>query len=102
MINESLQHSLVVGDYDFTWLPASKLWRISAVRHQRTGYSAMYSQEICQVLPYKDEYHTEFYNAKKMYTVKASSYPGIGELEQMVRGSDLQAYIDSIRMGRGM
>jgi hypothetical protein len=55
---------------------------------------------VCKVYPYKGEEGT-LSDPSKMFTVKADNYPGVGSLEQMVKGSDLQDYLDSVRLGRG-
>lgn len=89
--NESTQHTLsVFYCFDFTWKPASKLWDV--LYHG--------ADKVCQVIPYNNEYHADFANPKKMYTVKAENYPGVGTVEQMVKGSDLLEYIESIQLGR--
>ena len=55
---------------------------------------------ICRVYPYNGEAHHQLGDTKKMYTVKADKYPGVGNLDQMVKGADLPEYLESIRMGR--
>ncbi len=89
---------ITFNGYGFTWNPVDLNWTVSfSVKRTAT----IIGNDICIVEPYKGEYHTDFTNPKKMYTVKADNYPGVGKLDQMVKGSDLLEYIDSIRMGRG-
>jgi hypothetical protein len=82
-----------VGPYSLEWEAAGKSYDVY--------YYGRKDQHVCRVFPYKGEEGT-IGQASKMFTVKATEYPGIGSLEQMVKGADLLEYIDSIRMGRGM
>lgn len=59
-----------------------------------------YTKPVCQVeiLPSKkhgnDPY--DFGNVHKAYRVTASNFPRVGELEQVVRGEDLEDYLKSV------
>lgn len=55
---------------------------------------------LCKIYPYKGEAHHNLADPKKMYTIKADNFPGVGQLDQMVKGSDLPDYLDSVRAGR--
>ena len=80
------------GGFTFYWIDREKNYSVT---------HGSIAGIVCSVVPYKNEAGTLGQDSK-MFTVKASNYPGIGQLEQMVKGSDLLDYIDSIRMGRGM
>jgi len=81
-----------LGNFQFYWISKDTYYEVT--HYGRTGI-------ICQVHPYKGEEGTLGQDSK-MFTVIAHDYPGVGKLEQMVKGADLLEYIDSIRMGRGM
>jgi hypothetical protein len=57
---------------------------------------------ICciQEMPYKNPVTGDFGSSKRMYTVTAKDYPGVGNLEQVVKGDDLENYLDSVYEGR--
>jgi hypothetical protein len=84
-----------LGHYWLEWTPTGQLFDVYLL-----GGVGRKDQHICQVLPYKGIKPENITDPKQMYTVKAKDYPGIGNLEQMVKGSDLLDYIDSIRRGR--
>lgn len=77
-------------------------WKVTGPNYVADVYYKVAAKEylVCQVLPYKGIKPENITDPKQMYTVKAKDYPGIGNLEQMVKGSDLLDYVDSIRRGR--
>lgn len=84
-------HAVPLGDFMLYWYQRTKTY---SVTHPNVP------GVVCTVIPYKSEENT-LGTAGKMFTVKADNYPGIGNLEQMVKQQDLLDYLDSIRMGRG-
>lgn len=86
---------IILGEFTFKWFPLSGLYDV----YTGEPKGKLYPPLICRVIPYKNEYGT-LGNDSKMFTVTADDYPVIGHLEQMVKGSDLLEYIESVRMGR--
>jgi len=80
------------GGFTLYWIDRSKSYKVTHPSHLGI---------ICEVYPYKGEADT-LGEPSKMFTVKADKYPGIGNLEQMVKDSDLMEYLESIRMGRAL
>jgi hypothetical protein len=83
--------ALTAGSFIFYWTDRDKSYSVTHPSHLGI---------ICKVYPYAGEAHHQLSDPRKMYTVKADKYPGIGNLEQMVKGSDLMEYVESILMGR--
>jgi len=81
-----------LGNYSFVWEDIGGSYDVYTYGRA--------DSHVCRVFPYKPGDKDLLSN--KMYTVKAAGYPGIGNLEQMVKGADLIEYVDSIRRGRGM
>lgn len=84
--------SLSIGNFHLVWNVATSFYDVY--------YYGRSDRHICQVHPYKQEKNT-ISQPGKMFTIKAVNYPGIGNLEQMVKQQDLFEYIDSLRIGRG-
>jgi len=80
-------------NYHLEWDSVSKSYDVY--------YLGMKDKHVCRVFPYGGESGT-LNDPKKMFTVKAVNYPGVGNIEQMVKGADLPEYVDSLRKGRGM
>jgi hypothetical protein len=81
-----------LGDFTFEWLSLSKYYSVFLYGRR--------DKLVCEVHPYKGVKPDNILEPKNMYTVKAQDYPGTGNLEQMVKGSDLLEYVDSLRRGR--